>query len=530
MGLFSRKKKLSPVSINPPKIPANTPKNTLTTNGNYVDLFGDGVLESFTGSKFAGGFGKTKIYIDGTIDYTTLRIRSKQLYIENMYAAGLINRFVHNVINTGLKLQSSPENQILQLDPENLQAITDQIESRFSLFSDDPLLIDFQNKEDFDLLQWTIYLTAKLSGDCLVVLRTLAPTKLPQIEVIDGRKVQTPFGYVDQPNRKIRNGVEFDNKNRIVGYWVNNKRIPAFGEKSKRRIAWLVYGTKRLIDHTRGIPLLACALQALRELDRYMDSELRAAFVNSIFATWVKRTDTPGTGPVFGRAAATNATTEQSNLDGSTKESNLSWYLPGMMLDKLAPGEEPVSMDTKRPNLNFVEFTKMILSGIAWGAGLPPEIYFLQFNNTYSASRQASNEFNTFLRMERSLFAKSFNRPYYIEWLKSYALLGKIDLSGYVEALQKGDWEIYESWQRQQWIGYSRPSIDPLKEINAYAAAVENNFMSYSDAVLELRGDQFDKVLARKKSEQAKINSSLEDTETDSNDTPENVLNLGTGS
>lgn len=531
MGWFSRKKSKSEkptIAINIPQIPSQTTNKKTMNLGNYQDLFGDGtgILDSFTGSKYSGGYGKTKIYVDGTIDYYLLRIRSKQLYIENLYAAGLINRLMHNTINIGLKLQADPKNSILGIDPDELQQWTDDIETRFELWGNDPLLVDYRKSEDLAFLQQTVYLTAKLSGDCLVVLRTLKPHDLPVIQVIDGRHVQTPIA-VNSP-KNIKNGIEFDSKDRAIAYWVNNKRIPAFGEKSKRRIAWMVYGTKKLIDHTRGIPLLACALQALREVDRYTDSELRASFLNSILTAWIKRTDTPGTPTPFGRAAITNQDVDVENSDGSTKESSLSYYMPGVMMDKLAPGEEPVSYDTKRPNLNFGDFIKIILSAVAWGQGLPPEIYFLEFKNNFSASRQASNEFNTFLKMERSNFSKQFCNPYYQEWLSGYALSGKTIMPGYIEALRDpSQWEMRNAWQSSRWIGISRPSVDPFKEIQAYELAVESGFMSTSDAILELRGDDFDKVLARRKSEQEKINEALEDTDNTEESDDDNILDIG---
>jgi lambda family phage portal protein len=521
MGWFSKKTKSEKIAVNTPRIPKSTPKIQSPLNyGNYTDLFSDvgmGVLDSFTGNKFLGGFGKTKIYVDGTIDYYTLRVRSKQLYIDNLYAAGLINRLVFNSINTGLKLQIDPKNQILGVDPDELQEWTEETETVFQLWGDDPLLVDWKKEEDFDLLQWTVYLTAKLSGDCLIVLRVVKPHNLPVIQVIDGRHVVTP---IKTGGKNIKNGIEFDSKDRIVAYWVDNKRIPAFGEKSGRRIAWMVYGTKKLIDHSRGIPLISCALQALREVDRYTDSELRASFLNSVMTAWIKR-DPNSIGSIqpFGRAAMQNESLDVQNSEGDSKTSNFAFYNPGVMLDKLAPGEEPVSFDTKRPNLNFTEFTRAMLAAVAWGIGLPPEIYFLEFKNNFSASRQASNEFNSFLKMDRDFFAKQFCQPYYKEWLSAYAIAGKTVMPGYVESLRDPtQWETRSAWQSSRWIGVSRPSVDPFKEIQAYGAAVDYNFMSTSDAILELRGDDFDKVLARKKSEQDKINANLEPSIEEDND------------
>jgi lambda family phage portal protein len=531
----------SPVSSQPAPVPMSTKsiaipekvtsKTTSVTNAQaaVTDLFETALWDSFTGSKFYGGFGKTSIFNDDTINYEMLRIRSKQLFVENLYARGLINRIADNVINTGLTLQTAPENEILDLDETTVQEWSDKIEATFKLWAGDPLLIDFQKKEDFDLLQWSVYLTALVSGDCLVRLRTPTPINLPTIEIIDGASIKTPMLKTRNNGNKIKHGVEYDSKGRQIAFWYQKdsfgkfERIPAFGEKSKRRIAWLVYGTKQMIDNTRGISLLACALQALKEVDRYTDSEVRAAVLNSIITAFIERTpgEIPSSQP-FHRAAPKNKTEEYTQDDGTTKDVSFSEFLPGVMMDKLNPGEKPVSFDTKRPNTNYKEFVRAILAGVAFGQGLPPEIYFLEFQNNFSASRQASNEFNQFLRLARSFVSKQFHQLYYIEWLTQYALLGKTMMPGYVEALQDPQsWEIKNAWRKAVWVGVARPSVDPLKEVKALVTAENAGYMSKSDVVTEYRGDDYDKVLRRRASEQEKekeagLNQPVIDTSEDS--------------
>jgi len=46
----------------------------------------------YDGGKFFGGFGATQIQ---EVDYWTLRLRSAQLFNENLYARGLVRRLIH---------------------------------------------------------------------------------------------------------------------------------------------------------------------------------------------------------------------------------------------------------------------------------------------------------------------------------------------------------------------------------------------------------------------------------------------------
>lgn len=65
-----------------------------------VDALGPYVPTNFTdfnGEKFPGGFGITNIF---TTDYWTLRVRSEQLFKDNLYAKGLIRRLITNEISS----------------------------------------------------------------------------------------------------------------------------------------------------------------------------------------------------------------------------------------------------------------------------------------------------------------------------------------------------------------------------------------------------------------------------------------------
>ena len=130
------------------------------------------------------------------------------------------------------------------------------------------------------------------------------------VQLISGNKVQNPLG--ESPNLRrghvIRHGVELDAVGRVVAHWVRqddgtSERIPARGEKSGRRISWLVYGTDKRLDDIRGQPILAIVMQSLKEIDRYRDSAQRKATINSILAMFIKKGDDKmGTLPVTGGA------------------------------------------------------------------------------------------------------------------------------------------------------------------------------------------------------------------------------------
>jgi capsid protein len=236
----------------------------------------------WNGEKFPGGYGATDLILP---DYWTLRARSAELYRKNLYARGVIRRLITNELNTGLHLEATPEEALLGVAEDSLADWSENVENRFAIWGKDPFVCDFAEARTFGALQAAARLEAFVCGDVLVVLRQDPRTGLPRVQLISGSSVQTPLGAKPPPGSQIVHGVEIDSLGRQVAYWITQKdgtakRLPAFGEKSGRRLAWLVYGCDKRLDEVRGEPLLAIVLQSLKEIDRYRDSTQRKATIN----------------------------------------------------------------------------------------------------------------------------------------------------------------------------------------------------------------------------------------------------------
>ena len=371
---------------------AATVKASVLASGGYSH-----VNQSFNGSKFAGGFGETVLF---TPDYWTLRKRSEQLFHENVYARGLVRRLVTNEINTGLTLEATPNANLLGLDEDELNDWSDNVEDRFSIWAKNKAVCDFKGESTFGGLQRSARTQSIISGDVLIVVRFHPRLKTPQLHLISGDKVRSPLGKTPRQGNTIKHGVEIDKRGRHVAYWVTedngeSKRVPARGEKSGRRLAWLQYGSDRLIGEVRGMPLLALVMQSLKELDRYRDAELRAAVVNATIAAWVKKdADKVGTKPFSGGAVRSDTVqaSQDSSSGSNAREFTIAANMPGAVIEELQVGETPQSYDTSRPNVNFGAFEAAVAHALAWANECPPEVYLLSFNSNYSARRAAINE------------------------------------------------------------------------------------------------------------------------------------------
>lgn len=469
--------------------------------------FADWDNSIYDGGKFPGGFGPTQLF---NVDYWTLRKRSNQLFTENLYARGLVQRLVTNEINTGLTPEAYPDAQILEQSEDYLNKWSEEVENRFHLWGKNPKLCDFKNKDTFGALQRAARTEALISGDILVIVRQSPKTHLPLIELISGEKVRTPLGgengaYLRSGN-KIKHGVELNKKGREVAYWVSENyekstRIPAWGEKSHRRTAWLVFGTPKRLDAIRGQPLLSLVLQSMKELDRYRDSAQRKAVLNSMLAMFIKKTeDKMGTLPISGAAVRRDQVVASDET--SDRKYNIANMIPGIILEELQVGEEPVGFNSAGTDVNFKSFEDAILRTVAWANEIPPEILFLAFQNNYSASQAAINEFKIYLNKIWADWGETFCTPIYTEWLLSEILLKKIEAKGLLEAWRDPmKYDIFGAWTSVEWYGSIKPSTDMLKQAKGSKMLIDEGWSTNAREARITTGTKYTKNIKRLKRE-----------------------------
>ncbi len=455
------------------------------------------------GDKFFLGFGQT---LELWTDYWTLRKRSQQLYQRNPYARGLIRRLVTNEINTGLSLEAQPSATILGIDQDSINDWSENVEQRFELWSGNKRLCDVRQQKNFGALQREIRREALIEGDVLVVLRQSGATRLPMVEVITGGLVKNPGDPKPRAGNKIKHGVEIDKLGRHVAFYVDGKRVPAFGEKSGRRIAWLVYGTDKRHDEIRGQPILSLVLQSLNELDKYRDAATRKAVVNSFVSIWVEKTEAKMASRSVTQAAVRSDNIEVQQTDGSTRNLNATKFIPGIIADELQHGEKIHGFDSKGIDINFPIFEAAIISAIAWAQEIPPEILTLSFEKNYSASAAAIKEFKMYLEMIRGEFGSDLTQPIYIEWLISEVLNNKVQAPGLLEAWRNNSlYDIFSAWIKTEWYGSIKPSTDAKKEVQAGILECSHGLKTWSKLARELNGSKFSSNVQKLLVENAQI-------------------------
>ena len=88
--------------------------------------------------------------------------------------------------------------------------------------------------------------------------------------------------------------------------------------------------------------------------------------------------------------------------------------------------------------------------------------------------------------MRREWLTDDFCRPVYEIWLTEAVARGRISAPGFLT-----DPLIRQAYLGSEWIGPSQGQLDPTKEVQAAAMAVENGFSTREAEAVKLNGSQF---------------------------------------
>lgn len=462
------------------------------------------------GSKYAGSFGQTQLQ---TLDYWQLRERSRQLFNENLYAKGIVNCAISNEIGPGLHPEACPEAEILGFDEDFIQDWTELVETRFNLWAITPEVCDYAGESTFYQLQAEAKREAYLAGDVLQVIHIDSRTNLPKIQLICGDDIRSPL-LQDEKNRipqshTIVDGVELNKRGKHVAYWFWNKhekkfeRILAYGSRSGRRVAKLIYGAAKRKDVVRGQPLLSVILSSLKEIDTYRDSVQRKAALNATIVGSIERSMDRIPSNALSQGAARKDTATITNTgDNSTRELGIVQQLNGVFIEQLSPGEQLKAHEGAKSDLDFGAFESSIIFGCAWALRIPPEILLMSFNSNYSASQAALNEYKNDIATSWVQYGQDFCRTVYQEWLCGEVFNKKINAKGLLAAKNDlAQFDVFAAWTLVEWYGSVKPTTDMLKQAKGSKMLVDEGWSTNAREARVTTGTKWSRNIKRRKRE-----------------------------
>ncbi len=388
---------------------------------------------------------------------SNLRARARSEYRTNDFARRYVGLLKSGVVGpNGFTLQAQFE------DPRGRDMVASQaFEKHWKRWAQDPRACDVRRVQTLTEMchQWMLCLAT--DGEVFVRVRRSGPWGF-SLQTIEPLTID--HTYMDElPNGNVvRFGVEVDGNNAPVAFYKNTGNARDFpypyptGER-ERIPASEIYHLYLLesIDQVRGFPWLSTPMYRMHMLGGFEESALINARAGAAKMGFKKQRDPERYQGEGGIGAGVEETP------------------PGLAVDYLNENEEWVAYDPTYPTGDFKDYVQQMLRGVASGLEMsyPTLANDLAGVNYSSLRHDALTERDTYMRLQNWM-ADHLLTPLYNDWL-SIQLMRGIPIPRNGGGSRPANVASIEKYRDIRWIGRRWQWVDPQKEIQAAAEAVQ---------------------------------------------------------
>ena len=439
---------------------------------------------------------------------STLRRRSRDLYAGGGLARSGPAAMVTNVVGWGIRPKPKIDGEVLGMTDEACDEWERNTLREFSLWAENNMC-DAERQKNFYALQQLAFRSQLVSGDVFVLFGMKENKRTPYqttLRLLEADRISTPDSNGEESEVKeeegggrIIDGVEIDKEGVVVRYHITN-RHPRM-EENTQEVTWTAIDaiggetgypnilhimTHERPEQRRGIPFVAAQIEQIKQLDRYINSELAANVVASMLAIFLTSSEDDG------KAGMEDAVNEDEKVTDDGLKLELA---PGAIYD-LPPGKQVTMANPVRNNSTFESFVSALEEFIGSSMGIPKEVLIKKYDSNYTAARGALLDFWREVRVHRTAFNSSFNQPIYEQWLSEAVAIGRIEAPGFFD-----DPAIRQAWCGCDWRGGSMGHVDPLKEVNAAEKRVSLNITTQEQEASEYNGNDWNANVRQRRKE-----------------------------
>jgi len=424
--------------------------------------------------------------------YTSLRAlrnRTRQLCRDNEYAKQGLRLITNNVVGIGIGFQS----QVMMVRGKKLnEPVNTKIESTFKRWGK-AKFCHTGRKLSWAAMQRMAIRSIAQDGEILFrkVYRKVPGSNVPfQLELIEADQlVDNWSGIVSQTGNEVRMGVEVDEWQAPVAYWLYPRHpgdnmvsgVPQTNDYQRVPAEEIIHlALFERPGQTRGVPWFHAAMTKLRHMGGYEEAEIVRARASASIMGFIQSPEVDGV-PGVGE----DPMGSDDVVDGE-KVYDMS---PGI-IKELGPGETFEGFNPSTANAAMEPFMRFMLRSVAAGIGTSYESLSRDYSQSnYSSSRLALLDDRDHWKVLQQWLMETLHQEVFDAWLDAAVLSGALPLPSYETSP-----EIYEAvrWTPRGW-----DWVDPLKEVTAARMAVRSGFQSIQ-GVISAKGDDFEDVFTQR--------------------------------
>lgn len=476
---------------------------TRMSSGGYGAHGASTTLNSMVGWLVNGGAAEDDIDLNGS----TLRQRSRDLYAGGGLARSGPATLTTSVVGWGIQPKPKIDGSALNMSDEECDEWERNALREFKLWAGNALC-DAERSKNFWTMQQLAFRSELMSGDVFVLFGMKPNARTPYqtcIRILEADRISTPDTNGDSESvetdsgGRIVDGVEIAQDGEVLRYHIAS-RHPLM-ESSTQSVEWtsvdafgkdtglpniLHITTYERPEQRRGVPFVAAQIEQIKQLDRYINSELAANVVSSMLTAFIV------TSKDDGKSGMEDAVNEDEKVTDDDYKLELA---PGAMYD-LPEGKDVKTVNPLRSNSGFDAFVSALETVIGASMEIPKEVLTKKYESNYTAARGALLDFWRTVRVYRTAFNESFNQPIYEQWLSEAVALGRIDAPGFFD-----DPAIRQAWCGCLWMGASMGHVDPLKEVNAAEKRIQLHITTEEQEASEYNGNDWTANVRQRKKE-----------------------------
>lgn len=441
------------------------------------------------GAKYNGGLSTRNPNL--ILDINRVRNHARDIYHDSVQAHTVVTRSADIVIDTGLKLELTPDSKTLGITEEKAEEIANQIEESFHAWASSKKS-DRTETNTFYQNQRLYAIMQQRDGE---VFTRLNYSPMPdllnpvQISFLDPGQINGQgFLVTSLVNFAQDDGIIRDSAGRETAYkvWtidakkqVKETQIPRVGRRSGR--VFMLHGFEpEYPGQGRGLSPLAHVIQSFEKLTDLGEAHITKAINEASITLYVKPAkDAPASNVLegtIGQKAGNIPEQVQQAIDaGESLDASVNYTplpeatldAPGVGVFTLQAGEDLKSFESKAQADSYKLFAEAFMTDLAASTGQPLEVVNMKFAQNFSASRATLILAWRVAVIKRDGIAADFLDPTFEAWLSEEIAAGRVSMPGW------SDPRLRAAWMKHTWIGTSVPNIDPAKTAKAIEAHVK---------------------------------------------------------
>lgn len=436
-------------------------------------------------------------------DRKLVGLRAEDLVASDPHAASLVDSITINTVGVGLTPQSRVDAKRLGLTDDQASAYQASAERVWKTWCREA---DAGRRMSFGSIQYLAVRSMLEHGEYLflpLMLDRPGRTFSLALQDVHPARLATPSDKTGDTS--VRAGVSLGPCREPVGYYIAN---PRDGLLSSAMDSWqysyypawrghrpqVLHGFHaREPEQVRGDSVLQPIMKSLRDLSDYLDYELVANVITSMFPLFIETSDPAG------MAGALSDLPMDGQPAPDAAQQRYHTYEAGQVLYGQI-NQKPHLLTGNRPGGAFAVFVERLLRAQGAGAGMPYEVFTKDFSKTnYSSARAALLEAWRVFRLYRHWLQNVFCQPLFEMVLEEAWLRGLLDLP----ATAPDFYDAREDFCSVDWIGPPRGHVDPVKEMQADIAGIDAGVLTLADVVGERGGDWEAKIAQRAREKKA---------------------------